>query len=467
MADIKQTMFREYDIRGKEADDELNEDSMYLIGKGLGTYLKNKNVSSAVVGHDLRATSKSFYHRVIKGLNETGIDVYDIGTATTPMGYWAQHYFKVKGGITVTASHNPVGWNGAKVSDDLSKTLSGNEIQKIYEIISKEDFSTGQGKILKSEDIKEAYIKDLISKSKISKKYKILVNTGNGTAAIVAPELLRKAGCVVVEHNTNIDPTYPNYTPNPENAAMMEDTAKQTIANDCDFGFAFDGDCDRLGLVDNKGNILPSDIIIAFLSRLYLKNNPGAKVMFDVKVSEVLPEDIRKHGGKPLMYKTGHSLIKAEMHRQNISLTGEMSGHIFFGKDFNYYGFDDACFAALKLLEYLSTQEKTLTQLVSELPKYISTPIINIDAPDEIKHNIIKEITEEFKKENYKVVDVDGARVYLPDGSWGLVRASNTTPLLVLRFESKTQEGIDKLKAIFKEKLDKYKELGQVWKATA
>lgn len=467
MADIKQTMFREYDIRGKEAPDELNEESMYLIGKGLGTYLRNENVVSAVVGHDSRATSKIFYNQVIKGLNETGVDVIDIGETTTPMGYWAQHYFKVKGGITVTASHNPVGWNGAKISDDLSKTLSGNEIQKIYEIISKGNFATGQGKILKSEDVKEAYINDLISKTKINKKYKILVNTGNGTAAIIAPELLRKAGCEVIEHNTNIDPTYPNYTPNPENKAMMEDTAQQVIKNNCDFGFAFDGDCDRLGLVDNNGNILASDIIIVFLARLYLKNNPGAKVMFDVKVSEVLPEDIRAHGGEPVMYKTGHSLIKAEMHRQNISLTGEMSGHIFFGKDYNYYGFDDACFAALKLLEYLSSQEKTLTQLIEELPKYFSTPIINIDAPDEIKHKIINKIVEEFKKDNYKVVDVDGARVYLPDGSWGLVRASNTTPLLVLRFESKTEEGIDKLKKIFKEKLDKYKELGKVWKPTA
>lgn len=467
MADIKQTMFREYDIRGKEAPDELNEDSMYLIGKGLGTYLRNENINSAVVGHDSRASSESFYRQVTKGLNETGVDVIDIGEATTPMGYWAQHYFKVKGGIVITASHNPVGWNGAKISDGLSKNLAGSEIQKIYEIISKDNFTSGGGKIVKNEDIKEAYINDLISKAKINKKYKILVNTANGTAAIVAPELLRKAGCVVIEHNTNIDPTYPNYTPNPENKAFMEDTAKKTIENNCDFGLAFDGDCDRLGFVDNKGNILASDVLFAFIARLFLKNHSGAKVMFDVKVSEVLPEDIRAHGGIPIMYRTGHSLIEAEMHRQDISLTGEMSGHIFFGKDFNYYGFDDACFAALKLLEYLSSQEKTLTELVAELPKYISTPIINIDAPDELKHKIINKIVEEFKKDNYKVVDVDGARVYLPDGSWGLVRASNTTPLLVLRFESKTEEGLKKIKEIFKEKLDKYKELGKEWKPTA
>lgn len=466
MADIQKTMFREYDIRGREADNELNENSIYLIGRGFGTYLKRKGITESIVGHDARASSESFMAQVIKGLLESGINVINVGTVTTPMGYWAQQYFKVKGGVVVTASHNPVGWNGAKVSDDISKTLSGDEIQQIYKLITNDDFENGQGTERK-EDIHEAYTKDLISKTKITKKFKILVNTGNGTAAIIAPELLRKTGCEIVEHNTNIDPTYPNYTPNPENKAMMDDTAEQTRNNGCDFGFAFDGDCDRLGLVDNKGNILPADIILIFLSRLFLRKNPGEKVMFDVKVSEVLPEDIKAHGGIPVMYKTGHSLIKAEMHRQNISLTGEMSGHMFFGEKFDYYGFDDAMYASLKLLEFLSSQEKTLTELFSELPKYISTPIINVDAPDEVKHETVKKITEDFKEEGYKVIDVDGARVYLEDGSWGLVRASNTTPLLVLRFESKTQEGIDKLEEIFKQELAKYPELGKDWKETA
>ncbi len=465
MPKIKQTMFREYDLRGRETDDELNEKSMYFIGRGFGTYLRRKDILEAVVGHDVRATSESFTVQFIKGFTQCGINVIDIGTATTPMGYWAQHHFNVRGGAVITASHNPVGWNGAKISDDLSKTLSGVEIQKIYELIISDDFENGQGTV-KKEDIREIYIKDLLSKIKFTKKFKILVNTGNGTAAIIAPELLRRAGCEIIEHNTNIDPTYPNYTPNPENAAMMKDTGEQTVSQTCDFGFAFDGDGDRLGMVDNKGHLIPADIMLIFLSRLFLEEHPGAKIMFDVKVSESLPEDIKAHGGVPIMYKTGHSLIKAEMHRQNISLTGEMSGHVFLGKEFDYYGFDDAMFAALKVLEFLSKQDKPLSEIVSTLPHYLSTPLINIDAPDEVKHDIIKKITQQFKDEGYNVVDVDGARVYA-EGGWGLVRASNTTPMLVLRFEAKTPEGIKRLKELFKSKLDQFPEISKEWKETA
>lgn len=465
MPNLKQTMFREYDLRGRESDDELNEKAMFFIGHGFGTYLRRKNITDSVVGHDARATSESFTAEFIKGMNESGINVTDIGTVTTPMGYWAQHYFNIKGGAVITASHNPVGWNGAKISDDISKTLSGEEIQKVYEIISRDDFESGQGNV-KKEEIHENYIKDLLSKVKITQKYKILVNTGNGTAAIIAPELLRRAGCEIVEYNTNIDPTYPNYTPNPENIAMMKDTGLQTVAQKCDFGFAFDGDGDRLGMVDDTGQILPADKILILLSRLFLKDHPGEKVMFDVKVSESLPEDIKAHGGIPIMYKTGHSLIKAEMHRQNISLTGEMSGHVFFGKEFNYYGFDDAMFAALKVLEYLSEQNKPLSEIVATLPHYISTPLINIDAPDKVKFEVIKKITQQFKDEKYNVIDIDGARVYADDG-WGLVRASNTTPMLVLRFESKTEKGIEKLKALFKSKLDQFPEISKEWKETA
>lgn len=465
MPNLKQTMFREYDIRGREADDELNEQSMYYIGRGFGTYLRRKNISEAVVGHDARASSESFTSEAIKGLTESGINVIDIGTVTTPMGYWSQFHFNVKGGAVITASHNPTGWNGAKVSDDFAKTLSGTEIQELYRISSKGEFVSGQGTI-RHEDIKEDYIKDLLFKTKISKKFKILVNTGNGTAGVFAPDLLRQAGCEVVEINTNVDPTYPKYTPNPENTAMMAETSREALANNCDFGFAFDGDCDRLGMVDNEGHILQADIILIFLSRLYLSQHPGAKVMFDVKVSEALPEDIKAHGGTPIMYKTGHSLIKAEMHRQDISLTGEMSGHVFFGRELGYYGFDDALYAALKVLEYLSVQDKPLSELVANIPHYVSTPLINVEAPDEIKHDIIKKITSQFKEEGYSVVDVDGARVYA-DGGWGLVRASNTTPTLVLRFESQTPEGIEKLKTLFRSKLDQYPDLSKNWQESA
>ena len=456
---LKKTMFREYDMRGREADDELNDESMYHVGRGFGTFLIKRGVTEAVVGHDARATSESFHANVIKGLIECGVNVIDIGIITTPMGYWAQYYLKVKGLVTVTASHNPVGWNGVKLGSDLSYTLLTDDLQEVYNIIAKEDYVNGKGTI-KKENILEAYMKDLLSRTKITKKFKILINTGNGTAGIVEPEIFRRAGCEVIEHFTNIDPTYPNYTANPDGTAMMEDTGEQTVANECDLGFAFDKDEDRLGLVDEKGQTIWPDRYIILLGRLVLSKEPGAKIIFDVKVSEALPEDIRAHGGTPIMWKTGHSHIKAKMLEEKAAMAGEMSGHVFFKQDF--YGFDDATFAALKLLEYLSAQEESLSGVIATTPYYVSTPTIQVKATDEDKYEVVKELTEEFKKDNYKVIDINGARVYTRNG-WGLVRASSNTPTLVLRFEAKTQEDLEKIQKIFKDKLDKFPVVSKEW----
>lgn len=455
-------MFREYDLRGRESDDELNDTSIYHIARGFGTFLKKIGVEEAVVGHDARATSESFHAQAIKGLTECGINVVDIGIVTTPMGYWAQFYLKVKGLLTVTASHNPAGWNGVKLGQDFSKTLLTAELQEIYGIIEKEEYATGQGTVRK-EDIKDAYMDDLISRSKIDKKFKVLVNTGNGTAGLYYPELLRKAGCDVVEHYTNVDPSYPHYTANPDGTAMMEDTGKQTVDNKCDFGFAFDGDGDRLGVVDEKGDTIWPDRYIILLSRLVLSKHPGAKIVFDVKVSEALPEDIKAHGGEPIMWKTGHSYIKAKLAEEKAALAGEMSGHIFFVDDF--YGFDDAAFASLKFLEFMSTQDKPLSEIVAGTPYYVSTPTIQVTATDEEKYNVVDALTKEFKDEGYKVIDINGARVYTDDG-WGLVRASSNTPTLVLRFESKTEEGLEKIKKLFKDKLDKFPVVSREWDST-
>ncbi|KKQ35609.1 MAG: Phosphomannomutase [Microgenomates group bacterium GW2011_GWA2_37_6] len=462
MPTLKRTMFREYDLRGREADDELSDSSMYYIGKGFGTYLRKRNIDTAVVGHDARGTSESFHKSVIKGLTECGINVIDIGTVTTPMGYWAQYFLKVKGLVTVTASHNPVGWNGVKLGSDLSYTLLTDELAEVYDIIEKEEFIDGSGTITKQE-ILEEYMKDLISRAKITKKFRVLVNTANGTAGIVMPELLRRAGCDVVEHFTNIDPTYPNYTANPDGTAMMEDTGAQTVANKCDLGMAFDGDCDRLGLTDEKGNTIWPDRYIILLSRLVLSKKPGAKIIFDVKVSEALPQDIKAHGGIPIMWKTGHSYIKSKLAEENAAMAGEMSGHIFFVEDF--YGFDDGAFAALKMLEYLSAQDKPLSEIIAGTPYYVSTPTIQVKTTDEDKYKVVGELTEEFKKEGNRVVDISGARVYFSDG-WGLVRASSNTPTLVLRFEAKTQEGLDRIQKLFKEKLDKFDIVSKDWDST-
>ncbi|MFH1833137.1 MAG: phosphomannomutase/phosphoglucomutase [Candidatus Levyibacteriota bacterium] len=459
---LKKTMFREYDLRGRESVDELNDTSMYYIGKGFGTFLAKRRIKEAIVGSDARETSGTFKKNAIKGLNECGINVIDIGTVTTPITYWAQYHLKVKGLVMVTASHNPVGWNGVKLGSDLSYTLLTDELKEVYDTISKEEFITGNGTIRK-EDLAKAYIDDLLSRAQITKKFKVLVNTGNGTAGLYAPEVLRKAGCEVIEHFTNVDSAYPNYTPNPDGTSMMEDTGKQTVANSCDFGFAFDGDGDRLGMVDEKGNIIWPDRYIILLSRLVLAKHPGAKIVFDVKVSEALPEDIKAHGGIPIMWKTGHSYIKSKLTQENAAMAGEMSGHIFFVDDF--YGFDDGIFAALKVLEYLSTQDKPLSEIVASTPYYVSTPTIQVKTTDEDKYKIVEALTKEFKDGGYKVIDINGARVYI-DGGWGLVRASSNTPTLVLRFEGKTKEELEKIKKIFKEKLDKFDKVSKDWDMT-
>jgi len=461
---LKKTMFREYDLRGRESDDELNDDSIYHIGRGFGKYLVDRGITECVVGHDARGTSEGFHKQVIKALTESGINVHDIGTVTTPLSYWAQYFLNVKGLVCITASHNPVGWNGVKLGDDLSHTLLTKELQDVYETIVKEDYVTAEkpGTVTKHEVI-EPYIKDLLSRAKITKKFKILVNTGNGTAGPIYVKALKDAGQDIVEHFTNVDPAYPNYTPNPDGTAMMEDTGKQTVDNHCDFGFAFDGDGDRLGMVDEKGNTIWPDRYISLLSRLVLSKHPGAKIVFDVKVSEALPEDIAAHGGVPIMWKTGHSYIKAKLAEEKAALAGEMSGHIFFVDDF--YGFDDGLFAALKFLEYLSTQNMALSEIIATTPYYVSTPTIQVQAGDEKKYDVVNELTKEFKDEGYKVIDINGARVYM-DGGWGLVRASSNTPTLVLRFEAKTQEQLDKIMETFHKKLDRYDFVSKNWDST-
>ncbi|OGG72509.1 hypothetical protein A3A38_04085 [Candidatus Kaiserbacteria bacterium RIFCSPLOWO2_01_FULL_53_17] len=467
MAILKRTMFREYDIRGKESEDELNENSIYHIGRGFGKMLIDAGIGEVIVGHDARSTSEAFHAQAKKALMESGVNVTDIGTVTTPMSYWAQYHFKVRGLCMITASHNPVGWNGLKLGTDLSKTLGPDEIQKLYSIIENEDYSNERltKSLIRRENIAEAYMSDLRSRSFVGRQLKVLINTGNGTAGLYAPELFRKAGYEVIEHLTNVDPMYPNYTANPEGEKMMQDTGEQVLKNRCDIGLAFDGDGDRLGVVDEKGGIVWADRYLMLLSRLVLAKKPGAKIVFDVKVSEALPEDITAHGGVPIMWKTGHSYIKAKLAEEKAALAGEMSGHMFFSE--NFYGFDDAFFAGLKLLEYVSSQERTVSELIANTPYYISTPTIHVKTTDEDKYRIVKELTAAFKKEGYRVVDVNGARVYINDGpgrsGWGLVRASSNVPSLVLRFEAKTQDTLDSIQKLFKEKLAAFPSVSQDW----
>ena len=455
-------MFREYDIRGKESAEELHPESMELIGKAHGTFLRKRGVGTVVVGHDNRATSEEFYQSAIRGLLRVGCDVVKVGTITTPMLYWAQYYLKIQGGLVVTASHNPAGWNGVKLAYGYSETTGQQDLQEIYTTIIEEKFAVGAGKILRQEDISEVYNKDLLSRVGRVKPFRVVVNTGNGTAGLFAPKLIRDAGCEVIEHLTNPDSTYPHYTPNPAEIEMMEDTARVVVRNKADFGLAFDGDGDRVGLVDEKGNTVWPDRYLILLSRLVLAKHPGAKIVFDVKVSEALPEDIQAHGGVPIMWKTGHWYIKEKMRQEQAALGGEMSGHIFFVED--YYGFDDGLFAGLKLIEYFSTQNKSVSELIADTPYYISSPALHAECPDEKKYQVVEELTREFKND-YKVIDVNGARVMFGDGAWGLVRASSNLPALVLRFEAKTEERMKEVEQIFRKKLKPYDFVSQDWYA--
>lgn len=459
MATLEKTMFREYDLRGRESASELNAVSVYHIARGFGRMLRDRGVSEAVAGHDARGTSEEFHAAVIRGLTESGVSVVDLGCITTPMCYWSQFHLSVRGLVMVTASHNPVGWNGVKLGTDLAKTLLPDEIRELYRIIEEESYVDGSGAVRK-EDIKDAYFADLVPRATMGRKLKVLVNCGNGTAGMFAPELLRRAGMEVVEHYTDVDPAYPHYTANPDGTAMMEDTGAAVREHGCDLGMAFDGDGDRLGLTDERGATVWPDRYMILLSRLVLSKHPGAKIVFDVKVSEALPEDIAAHGGVPIMCKTGHSYIKAKLHEEHAALAGEMSGHIFFNE--GYYGFDDAFFAALKMLEYVSAAAEPLSALVASTPSYVSTPTIQVAATDEGKYRIIDELTRQFKADGYRVIDINGARAYL-DGGWGLVRASSNTPTLVLRFEAKTEEALAAIEDVFKKKLAAFPAVSQEW----
>lgn len=456
-------MFREYDIRGRESENELNEESMFLIGKGYGTFLQKRGVSDAVIGHDNRSTSEDFYQACIKGLLAAGCKVYEVGTVLTPMLYWSQYYFKVEGGVMVTASHNPVGWNGVKLALGYSYTIIGKELEEIYNSIANNDFiEKSGGEIVKKEDISDAYIRDILQRINIRKKFKIVANTGNGTAGLFAPRILREAGCKVVEHLTELDPSYPKYTPNPAEVKMMEDTGIVVKENNADFGFAFDGDGDRLGLADEKGETIWPDRYMILLSRLILSKKPGSKIIFDVKVSQALPEDIEAHGGVPIMWKTGHSYIKQKLKEEGAALAGEMSGHVFFVE--NYYGFDDAVFTALNLLEYFSNDNREVSEIIADTPYYISSPTLQAPCPDDKKYQVVEELTREFKGEGYTLIDINGARVTFKEhDGWGLVRASSNIPVLVLRFESKTQQGLEAIEKIFREKLARYEFIGKEW----
>lgn len=474
---LEKTMFREYDIRGL-VDKELTKEAAKAIGKAFGTFLLKRKIRDCIIGHDAREYSERLQDAFTEGLTSTGINAIDIGLVITPITYFAQVHFKVKGCAMITASHNPNGWSGFKLGYDYAKTLLPEDIKEIYGIIEKEKFIKGKktGKVKKKEILND-YIKDLISKVKIkpenrakgkseneaqkNKKFKIVINARNGTASEIAPPLFEKAGCEVIRQFCRIDFNSPNGNADPSLDEMLNETGKKVRKEKADLGFAFDGDGDRLGIVDEKGNAIYPDRWLILLAKGILKKYPKSKIVFDVKCTKALADEISKCSGVPVMWKTGHSHIKKKAHEIKAALAGERSGHIFFLK--GYYGYDDACFAGLKILEFLSEENKKMSELIDDLPKYYSSPVIHAHCNDKAKYQIVNSLIKIFKKKfPGKVNDINGARLEFEDG-FGLVRASSNLPALVLVFEAKSQKRLDEIIEVFKKELSNFKEIGE-WK---
>lgn len=459
---INPTIFREYDIRGRiNHTDELSEHAILTINRAFATFLKRRGIGDAAVGHDGRPYSKGVKDLTVQALLDSGINVIEIGQVLVPIFYYSQYLLKKKGGVMITASHNPWGWSGFKHAYDYSTTLVPENMQELQDIIKSKDFSKGRGRLEHFPNIIEKYTEEILKKIKLERPLKVLIDAGNGTAGPIVPEIFRKAGCKVFEQYTEISEVR-HHQANPSTLEMLKAMADGAKKEKVDIVIGLDDDGDRLGIVDEKGEIVWPDRILALLARLILKEYPGSKIVFDVKMSEGLVEDIKTHGGEPIMWITGHSYIKAKAKAVDAALAGERSGHIFFRR--GYYGFDDATFAALKLLEFLSKDGRPLSKIVKTLPKYLTSPVWHASCADEKKYEVVKKLITELKEEYgpEKVIDINGARVYLEDG-WGLVRASSNIPALVLVFEAKTEEGLKKIESIFRQKLSFYPEVGGAW----
>lgn len=460
MTDLDRSIFRKYDIRGLATGEnpQLIPEVARLVGKALGTYLpKNFNTECVFVGSDNRLTSGPLKAAMIEGLASTGMAVTDIGEVMTPTVYFASaSYDGVGAGVMITGSHLDTRYNGIKMAYG-KLALAGEQIQELLQMIDAEDFATGEGTISEDKDMIQKHMDTIQAKVTMAKPMKVVLDAGNGLSGTYIPPVLSNLGLEVECLYCEPDGTFPNHLPNPEDPEMTKDLEAKVVEVGADLGLAFDGDSDRCGFIDNHGHHIAADRLLALLARDLLSRHPNTPVVFDVKASQALPDEIKKYGGVPVMWKSGHSLMKQKMNEIGSLLGGEVSGHLFVGEE--YYGFDDAPLVALKTLEIISKTDKTIAEIFDEIPKLEATPEIILSAPDNLKFKMIEEMTEVLDKQ-YEVVTVDGARVIFENG-WGLVRASNTQPAVTLRFEAYTREQIAKYMQIFKEQLSKYTEIDQ------
>lgn len=443
---VPESIFRAYDIRG-QVGDTLTPALVYHIGRAVGAEAAAHDEQSVVVGADGRLSSPDMSAALIAGLRASGRNVLDIGMVPTPVAYYATHTLDSRSCVMVTGSHNPADYNGFKIVIQ-GKTLSGDDIQALLTRIKQQDYCTGQGKLNKL-SVSKDYLQRITGDVTMSRPLKVVIDCGNGVAGELAPQLLRAMGCELTELYCDIDGTFPNHHPDPGKPANLKDLITEVKAQNADVGLAFDGDGDRLGVVTNSGHIVYPDRQLMLFALDVLSRHPGADIIYDVKCSRLLHQVLEQAGGKPQMWKTGHSLMKARMKETEALIAGEMSGHIFFKE--RWFGFDDGLYAAARLLEILANETRTCDEIFAAFPEDISTPELNIEVTDVSKFTIIEQMQQAlYPGGNARTID--GIRVDYPDG-WGLVRASNTTPVLVLRFEAETQHALERIREQFQRNL--------------
>ena len=411
-----------------------------------------------VVGQDNRASSPALAQAAIRALRAGGFDVEDIGTVITPVFYFARVHLGIDGGVMVTASHNPAQFNGFKLAQGFG-TLYGEEIQDIRRLAGTPGEGISAPGALGRQDIVPAYLAMLREKIRLGpRRLRVAVDCGNGTASLMAPQALRQLGCEVIPLYCESDPRFPHHHPDPTQEENLQDLIALVRRERADVGIGLDGDGDRIGVVDEQGGIIWGDILMILFWREILPRHPGTVGIVEVKCSQALYDEIARLGGKPIFYRTGHSLIKAKMKEVEAVFTGEMSGHMFFADE--YYGYDDAVYAAARLLRILSHADRPLSALLADVPQYASTPEVRVECPDEVKFEVVRKVTEEFGR-RYQVIDIDGARVLFEDG-WGLIRASNTQPALVLRAEARTADGLERIKRTLSDLLQRFPTVGAI-----
>ncbi len=447
---MRKEIFREYDIRGIAGKD-LTDKTVELLGLGIGSMMRRSGKTRITLGRDCRPSSDPFRDALLSGLTATGLSVIDIGVVPTPLLYYSIHRLETEGGVMITGSHNPPEYNGFKTCIGHD-SVYGSQIQEIREFIEAQDFVRGKGTV-SSEDVLADYKKLLLKQIQLPRRIRAAVDCGNGTACLVAPDILSALNCEVTPLFCEMDGSFPNHHPDPTVVENLADLQAAVRSGGLDLGIAFDGDADRIGAISDTGEVIYGDMLLALYAREILKNKPGATFISEVKCSMNLFRDIEKHGGRAIMWKTGHSLIKAKMKEEKADLAGEMSGHMFFAD--RYFGYDDAIYAACRLLELLSSSSDSLSHMLSDMPPTFVTPEIRVQCDDDKKFAVVEKVKSQFRRD-YEIIDVDGVRVLFPDG-WGLVRASNTQDVLVMRFEAGDRQSLDDIRSKVEEQVHRAK----------